>query len=198
MLTDGPQSCILSQRIDSCVKFTDMPRSRVQLQAVFSRLLSLSIKSTKVLQSQSLFTDMVHTDMPQSCVKFMDIPQFSLHTPVFYSKDKVQIYVQLIQLLSHACVKAEQCVILSLFSLERTVQSYINNNFTHQDHPRTVLPQLCRKFYSQGWMSGTGGALSVRSGLAFILNINQDSKCRQSNVVFILVRFTFSFVKRQV
>ncbi|XP_045174839.2 methylthioribulose-1-phosphate dehydratase-like isoform X1 [Mercenaria mercenaria] len=33
-----------------------------------------------------------------------------------------------------------------------------------EDHPRTILPDLCRKFYSLGWMYGTGGALSVRTG----------------------------------
>lgn len=33
-----------------------------------------------------------------------------------------------------------------------------------EDHPRTILPDLCRKFYALGWMFGTGGALSVRTG----------------------------------
>lgn len=32
------------------------------------------------------------------------------------------------------------------------------------NHPRDVLPYLCRRFYYQGWMSGTGGALSMKHG----------------------------------
>ena len=32
------------------------------------------------------------------------------------------------------------------------------------NHPRDVLPFLCRRFYYMGWMSGTGGALSIKQG----------------------------------
>lgn len=32
------------------------------------------------------------------------------------------------------------------------------------DDPRTLIPELCRQFYAQGWVSGTGGGISVRRG----------------------------------
>lgn len=49
-----------------------------------------------------------------------------------------------------------------------------NTYFTSQDHPRNVLPDLCRKFYSLGWMSGTGGALGMKVGYVHHLaNINR-------------------------
>lgn len=30
------------------------------------------------------------------------------------------------------------------------------------EHPRTLIPQLCRQFYTQGWFTGTGGGISMR------------------------------------
>lgn len=30
--------------------------------------------------------------------------------------------------------------------------------------PRTLIVELCRQFYTQGWVSGTGGGISVREG----------------------------------
>ena len=30
--------------------------------------------------------------------------------------------------------------------------------------PRTLIVELCRQFYAQGWVSGTGGGISVRDG----------------------------------
>ncbi|XP_021366470.1 methylthioribulose-1-phosphate dehydratase-like [Mizuhopecten yessoensis] len=32
------------------------------------------------------------------------------------------------------------------------------------DHPRNIIPELCRLFYSQGWMMGSGGSLSIKYG----------------------------------
>ena len=29
---------------------------------------------------------------------------------------------------------------------------------------RTLIVELCRQFYAQGWVSGTGGGISVRDG----------------------------------
>jgi methylthioribulose-1-phosphate dehydratase len=30
--------------------------------------------------------------------------------------------------------------------------------------PRTLIVELCRQFYAQGWVSGTGGGVSIRQG----------------------------------
>ncbi|MEM6925728.1 MAG: methylthioribulose 1-phosphate dehydratase [Myxococcota bacterium] len=30
------------------------------------------------------------------------------------------------------------------------------------DDPRQLIPELCRLFYTQGWVSGTGGGISIR------------------------------------
>ena len=31
-------------------------------------------------------------------------------------------------------------------------------------HARERIVELCRQFYAQGWVSGTGGGLSLREG----------------------------------
>jgi methylthioribulose 1-phosphate dehydratase / enolase-phosphatase E1 len=32
------------------------------------------------------------------------------------------------------------------------------------EHPLTLIPELCKQFYSMGWCTGTGGGLSIRDG----------------------------------
>lgn len=31
-----------------------------------------------------------------------------------------------------------------------------------EDHPRTLIPELCRQFYHLGWVTGTGGGISIK------------------------------------
>ncbi|XP_045064926.1 methylthioribulose-1-phosphate dehydratase isoform X4 [Coregonus clupeaformis] len=33
-----------------------------------------------------------------------------------------------------------------------------------KEHPRVLIPELCRSFYQLGWVTGTGGGLSLRRG----------------------------------
>lgn len=33
-----------------------------------------------------------------------------------------------------------------------------------KDHPRNIIPELCRLYYSLGWMPGSGGSLSIKQG----------------------------------
>ncbi|XP_042197484.1 methylthioribulose-1-phosphate dehydratase [Callorhinchus milii] len=33
-----------------------------------------------------------------------------------------------------------------------------------QEHPRILIPELCRQFYHLGWVTGTGGGISLRHG----------------------------------
>lgn len=30
------------------------------------------------------------------------------------------------------------------------------------EHPRNVIPELCRIFYNNGWVTGTGGGISIK------------------------------------
>nr|AGT02557.1 methylthioribulose 1-phosphate dehydratase [Herpetomonas muscarum] len=34
----------------------------------------------------------------------------------------------------------------------------------HPEHPRNLIPELCRNFYRLGWATGTGGGISIRLG----------------------------------
>lgn len=31
-------------------------------------------------------------------------------------------------------------------------------------HPANLIPELCRLFYNLGWVTGTGGGISIRKG----------------------------------
>lgn len=33
-----------------------------------------------------------------------------------------------------------------------------------KDHPRVLIPELCRLFYQLGWVTGTGGGISLKQG----------------------------------
>lgn len=37
--------------------------------------------------------------------------------------------------------------------------------FKDKEHPRVLIPELCRLFYKLGWVTGTGGGISLRHGL---------------------------------
>ncbi|PIK55032.1 putative methylthioribulose-1-phosphate dehydratase [Apostichopus japonicus] len=39
-----------------------------------------------------------------------------------------------------------------------------SNNVYDKEHPRHLIPELCRLFYDLGWMTGSGGALSIKEG----------------------------------
>lgn len=30
------------------------------------------------------------------------------------------------------------------------------------EHPRNLIPQLCRQMYRNGWATGTGGGISIK------------------------------------
>lgn len=30
------------------------------------------------------------------------------------------------------------------------------------EHPRNLIPSLCRQFYHLGWVTGTGGGMSIK------------------------------------
>ncbi|KAK9502247.1 hypothetical protein O3M35_011052 [Rhynocoris fuscipes] len=33
-----------------------------------------------------------------------------------------------------------------------------------KEHPKTLIPELCKQFYHLGWVTGTGGGISIRDG----------------------------------
>jgi len=33
------------------------------------------------------------------------------------------------------------------------------------EHPRNLIPELCRQFYNLGWVTGTGGGITIKRGL---------------------------------
>lgn len=33
-----------------------------------------------------------------------------------------------------------------------------------EEHPRNLIPELCKLFYSLGWVTGTGGGISIKQG----------------------------------
>ncbi|XP_043282633.1 methylthioribulose-1-phosphate dehydratase isoform X2 [Venturia canescens] len=33
-----------------------------------------------------------------------------------------------------------------------------------KEHPRNLIPELCRQFYHLGWVTGTGGGISIKKG----------------------------------
>lgn len=37
---------------------------------------------------------------------------------------------------------------------------------TDELHPANLIPALCRSFYKLGWVTGTGGGISIRDGQA--------------------------------
>uniref|UniRef100_A0A8C1X3I7 Methylthioribulose-1-phosphate dehydratase n=1 Tax=Cyprinus carpio TaxID=7962 RepID=A0A8C1X3I7_CYPCA len=54
-------------------------------------------------------------------------------------------------------------------SMINTVQAECNITdlillFKDKDHPRVLIPELCRLFYKLGWVTGTGGGISLRHG----------------------------------
>nr|AGT02796.1 methylthioribulose 1-phosphate dehydratase [Angomonas desouzai] len=40
---------------------------------------------------------------------------------------------------------------------------------THPEHPRNLIPELCRHFFHLGWATGTGGGISIKHGSVYYL-----------------------------
>uniref|UniRef100_A0A8C1G9S3 Methylthioribulose-1-phosphate dehydratase n=1 Tax=Cyprinus carpio TaxID=7962 RepID=A0A8C1G9S3_CYPCA len=69
-------------------------------------------------------------------------------------------------------------------SMINTVQAECNSKeMGDKDHPRVLIPELCRLFYKLGWVTGTGGGISLRHGLVkpedlFVCEIDEkDISC---------------------
>ncbi|KAJ9586593.1 hypothetical protein L9F63_019809, partial [Diploptera punctata] len=40
----------------------------------------------------------------------------------------------------------------------------VHKNLKNTEHPRNLIPELCRLFYNLGWVTGTGGGISIKHG----------------------------------
>jgi ribulose-5-phosphate 4-epimerase/fuculose-1-phosphate aldolase len=38
---------------------------------------------------------------------------------------------------------------------------------TDPEHPVNLIPELCKLFYSLGWVTGTGGGMTIRQGYIY-------------------------------
>lgn len=55
------------------------------------------------------------------------------------------------------------------------------------NHPRQLVPQLCREFYKLGWVSGTGGGMSIRDGdRIFVAPSGVQKERIQSDELFVI------------
>uniref|UniRef100_A0AAQ4PZ52 Methylthioribulose-1-phosphate dehydratase n=1 Tax=Gasterosteus aculeatus aculeatus TaxID=481459 RepID=A0AAQ4PZ52_GASAC len=54
----------------------------------------------------------------------------------------------------------------TMMLLSKTVFScgLIHIQCSEKEHPRVLIPELCRLFYQLGWVTGTGGGISLRRG----------------------------------
>ncbi|KAG8190365.1 hypothetical protein JTE90_022012 [Oedothorax gibbosus] len=44
------------------------------------------------------------------------------------------------------------------------MENNISNSANDEEHPRLIIPDLCRQFYTLGWVTGTGGGISIKHG----------------------------------
>jgi methylthioribulose-1-phosphate dehydratase len=64
------------------------------------------------------------------------------------------------------------------------MMSSLNDN---KEDPRELIPQLCRQFYDLGWVSGTGGGMSIREGQHIFIAPSGVQKERiQSQDLFVI------------
>ena len=35
-------------------------------------------------------------------------------------------------------------------------------DFQDPEHPLNLIPELCKQFYTLGWVTGTGGGISIK------------------------------------
>ena len=47
-----------------------------------------------------------------------------------------------------------------------------------QEHPRLLIPELCRLFYQLGWVTGTGGGVSLRHRSVKLLSLSVSKQFR--------------------
>jgi methylthioribulose-1-phosphate dehydratase len=57
----------------------------------------------------------------------------------------------------------------------------------HPEHPLNLIPELCREFYRLGWVTGTGGGVSIRlDGKVYIAPSGVQKERIRSEEIFIV------------
>ena len=58
---------------------------------------------------------------------------------------------------------------------------------THPEHPFQLIPELCRQFYRLGWVTGTGGGVSIRlDGRVYVAPSGVQKERIQPEDIFVL------------
>lgn len=64
--------------------------------------------------------------------------------------------------------------------------SYQDCTSDSETDPRQLIPQLCKLFYSLGWVTGSGGGISIRKGdHIFIAPSGVQKECIQPEDLFV-------------
>ncbi|KAL1007651.1 hypothetical protein UPYG_G00089540 [Umbra pygmaea] len=56
------------------------------------------------------------------------------------------------------------CVVNGAGMAGSSSRSEMEEGMEDKEHPRVLIPELCRLFYQLGWVTGTGGGISLRRG----------------------------------
>lgn len=67
------------------------------------------------------------------------------------------------------------------------------------EHPRNLIPELCRLFYDKGWVTGTGGGISIRdreTGHVYIAPSGVQKERIQPDDLFVLAEKDGSVIER--
>lgn len=79
------------------------------------------------------------------------------------------------------CLCRVLCRLLNLSHDNLTVVCLLQE----KEHPRVLIPELCRLFYQLGWVTGTGGGISLRRG--FVCRLISCILWRIRNAQFLLL-----------
>nr|VFK59768.1 MAG: methylthioribulose-1-phosphate dehydratase [Candidatus Kentron sp. TUN] len=63
----------------------------------------------------------------------------------------------------------------------------MRNDELTENHPRRLIVDLCRRFYTLGWVSGTGGSMSIfQSGRVYVPPSGVQKECLAEEDIFVL------------
>lgn len=67
------------------------------------------------------------------------------------------------------------------------VDDFLSSQADLDEHPLKLIPELCREFYRLGWVTGTGGGITIKRGNKIYIAPSGVQKERiQPNDMFVL------------